>query len=657
MKPKLLKQKINIFTLLIVLIFILLAGRLVYLQVIQVEKYQTLSKQNHIRIISIPPPRGEIFARDGSTKIVSNQPVYTVSLVYLGLENTKGIINQLAAILNIEAREIQQKFEQKQFRLHQPVEILSNVPLETVLDIEQRRLELPGVRIDVEPVREYPLGNIAAHVVGYVRQITACQLAQFREKGYRLGDDFGQTGLEYWYEEYLRGTPGARQVEVDAQARLVRELGIAKPVPGNGLVLTIDHVVQQAAEAALQAQLKLLQEDEYPDAKAGALVAIDVHTGGIIALASYPTFDPAVFTRPITPAEFDQLYDPKAKRFLNRALSAYPPGSVFKMVVAAAGLETGIIDPDYRMATRGHFFIQDTRINDWKPGGHGIVDLRKAIQESVNSYFCHFGVKIGQEIMAKYTEQFGLGIILGLDLPGEQKGVLPTPQKKFELFKRHLTPERREKLKKLEAEYQQLIAAAVTEAERRKLSSRLINERANLGQAAIMWELNWQAYDTPLMAIGQGISKYTPLQMAAHTAVIANGGTLYRPHLVQRIIDHQGDLVRKISPEVINRVAVSPVNLAIIRQGMDAVTQPGGTAYPIFNNLPVPVAAKTGTAEIINEDNHGLIVVYAPADDPQIAVAVIVEHGGSGSSGAGPVARDVLAAYFADQVLINKGFD
>ncbi|WP_031513162.1 penicillin-binding protein 2 [Desulfofalx alkaliphila] len=639
MERKVIKQKTKVFTAIVVAVFLILAGRLAYLQFFHVDKYQTLAQQNHMRLIHIPAPRGEMLARDGQTKIVSNQPVYTVSLVYLGLKNIGLVVERLAEILDMSPDEIHEKLEAQKLRLYQPVRIVSNVPLETVLEIEQHRLELPGVVIDVEPVRSYPQGSIASHLTGYVQEINEEQLKENEEKGYRLGDMYGQTGLEYMYEEYLRGTPGARQVEVDAMARPVRDLGISQPVPGNNLILTIDHKVQQAAERALEAQIETLQQ-QYPDAHAGAVVVLDVHTGGVIAMASYPTYDPTVFAQRLTEDMLAELYDPVAQRFNNRALIAYPPGSTYKMAVIAAGLETGVIQPDTKVFDPGYKIVDGESYRCWLHGGHGNVDAIKSLKVSCNTYYYHFGLEMGHQAMAEYAAQLGLGTVLGIDLPGEQRGVLPTPENKYRLFKQYLTAEKQQLLDEIEERYDALMAAAATEEERRRLRSQLRNER--LG---IHWELEWHNYDTVISSIGQGISKYTPLQLAAFTATIANGGTLYKPHLVKEIVDHKRRSVKKFSPEVIRRVDISPENLAIIREGMAQVTQAGGTA-PLFNDIPVPVAAKTGTAEVQGRDNHGLMVAYAPADNPQIAVAAVIEHAGRGGGGAGPVVHDVLAAYF-----------
>jgi penicillin-binding protein 2 len=649
MERKLVKRNSKILLALIVIIFTVLAGRLAYLQLYQVEKYKTKAQQNHMRLIPIEAPRGEIYANDGKTKLVTNQPVYTVSLVYLGLENTPQVAQKLAEILNISAQEIQEKLDAQNLRLYEPVEIASNVPMEAVLEIEQHRLELPGVTIDVEPIRSYPQGAIASHVVGYVQQIQESQLNRLKDKGYRLGDKFGQAGLEYQYEEYLRGTAGARQVEVDAQARPVRDLGISQPVPGHDLVLTIDNKVQKAAESALEAQIKTLQS-KYPDAKWGSVVAVDVKNGGVIAMASYPTFNPEVFTRPITQSEIEELYDPAAMRFINRALSAYPPGSTYKMVVAAAGLETGDINPNYRIADPGYVTVDKQRFNDWAAGGHGSVDLRKAIQVSCNTYFYTYGLKIGQDVIADYTKQFGLGVELGIDLPNEQVGTVPTPETKYDLYKFYLDKKKTAELEQIEAKYEKLIAAAQSNEEKANLRRQLQNQRMN-----IHYDLVWHNYDTVISSIGQGINKYTPLQLATFTAAIANGGTVYQPRIVQEIKDYKGKTIKKLGSKEINKVDITPEHLAIIREGMHRVTLSGGTAYPLFTDLPVEVAAKTGTAEVKGKANHALVVAFAPVEDPKIAVAAVIEHGAHGGSGAGPVVHDVLASYFGSDELKMEG--
>lgn len=652
MERKTFQKKSQIFIAIIIVVFLILVGRLAYLQVFQVEKFKTMAQQNHMRLIPIKAPRGEMFARDGKTKLVTNQPVYTVSLMYLGLENTPQVVQRLADIMGIDSKEIQQKLDEHKLRLYEPIEIASNVPLETVLEIEQRRLELPGVIIDVEPVRFYPQGGLAAHVVGYVGEINQEELDKLRDQGYRLGDEIGKDGLEVVYEEYLRGEAGARQVEVDAQGRPVRDLGISQPIPGDSLVLTIDHKVQQAAVKALEAQLELLQK-KYPDAKAAAVVALDVHTGEILAMASYPTYDPTVFTKPLSNEEYRALSEQRA--FLNRTVFDYSPGSTIKMLIGAAGLAEGIIDPNYKYADKGAYYIDNLPIYDWKPGGHGMVDIYKALKESVNAYFIKFGIDLGQKKIEQYAREFGFGAVTGVDLPYERSGILPTPEAKFNIWKNYLPLEIEEKIDQLQEKYEKLMADAKTESERRKLKQQLIAERfalaENQTQKTYMYELEWHTYDTAYVSIGQGIGSYTPLQLANYVAAIANGGTLYRPHLVKKIVNQDGETVKEFKPEVINKVNIADKHLAVLREGMRrVVNEPGGTAYGLFNDIPVEVAAKTGTAEVGVKDNHALMVAYAPADNPKIAVACIVEHGASGGSAAGPIIHDILAAYFGGEL-------
>ncbi len=654
MERKIVKRNTQILSAIIALVFLVLIGRLFFLQVIQVEKYKTMAQQNHMRLIPIEAPRGEMFARDGKTKLVTNKPVYTVSLVYLGLKNTPQVIQVLANIVGIDPQEIQQKLDEQKLRLYEPVEIASNVPLETVLEIEQHRLELPGVLIDVEPVRYYPLGGLATHVVGYVGEISKEELDRLSSDGYRMGDKIGKDGLETVYEKYLRGKAGARQVEVDAQGRPVRNLGISSQVPGNSLVLTIDHKVQQAAVNALETQIEMLQK-KYPDAKAGAAVAIDVNSGEVLAMASYPTYDPTIFTKPLSSKLYQELNEKGV--FPNRAVFDYSPGSTFKMVIGAAGLQEGVIDPDYKYVDRGAYYINNLPIRDWKAGGHGLVDIYKAIQESVNAYFINYGIKLGQQKIEKYAREFGLGTVSGIDLPYERSGTLPTPKAKYEIWKNYLPLEIEDKIDELNEKYQKLIQAADTDKEKQQLKQELINERFKLAQNQIqksyIYELEWHTYDTAYVSIGQGIGSYTPLQLANYTAAIANGGVVYRPHLVKQIVDHNGKVLKKFDKEIINKVSVSPENLAILREGMRRVANsPGGTAVGLFTDIPVEVAAKTGTAETGAKANHGLIVAFAPADKPEIAVACVIEHGAHGSA-AGPVVHDMLAAYFDAE--LNNG--
>lgn len=643
MEKKTVERRMRVFLYIVILIFLVLVSRLAYMQLLQNDRFSTLAKENRMKLITITAPRGEVFDHDG-VKIVGNQPVYTVSLdkvslVSLGQKDTSEVVRRLAAILGINPQEIQQKIDQQE-RLYEPVKLATKVPLEVVTRIEEQRLELPGVNIDIEPLREYPNGSLLAHVMGYVRQINPDQLANNKDKGYKPGDLFGQSGLENTYEQYLRGQDGARQVEVDSMGRPVRDLGVKEPVPGNNLVLTIDHKVQKAAEEALARASQEALKQGYNEARAGAAVALDVRTGAVLAMASYPGYDPVKLSGELSQKDFNDIFNSPWKPMLNRALLSYAPGSTFKMIVAMAGLETNTITSQNTISDPG-YFIWGTRYDDWQPGGHGIVNMIRAIKVSCDTYFYQLGLKTGIDNIARFAKEFGLGMKTGIELPGEDAGVVSSPDSKVQLRKDYLSSQDLKKVQEIEQRYNDLLARAAGDEQRKQL----LNKRSD-ELLAVDWELAWHDYDTIISAIGQGDNRYTMLQMANYVATIANGGTLYKPFLVQRVVDPNGKVIKENYPVVVNQAKVSPKTLAVVREGMREVTlPPDGTAYGFFTGFP-PVAAKTGTAEVTGHNNHALFVGFAPFDKPEIAVAVVVEFAGHGGTMAGPVAESMLAAYF-----------
>lgn len=644
MEKRLIENKMKILLFIVFAIFVILLSRLAYMQLIQNDKYSTLARENRIRLITITAPRGEVFDRNG-IKLVGNQPVYTVlidkvSLSNLGTQDMEGVIGRLAAILGISPAEVQEKIN-LQTSLYEPVKIATGVPAEVVTRIEEQRLELPGVSIDIEPLREYPNGNLLAHVLGYVRQINEEQYNANKDKGYRQNDSYGQSGLENTYEEYLRGQDGGRQVEVDSMARPVRDLGVKDPVPGNNLVLTIDCGVQKAAEAALDRVIKEAQKQGHREAQAGAAVALDVRSGAVLAMASYPAYDPVKLSGVLSQEDYNQIFNSPWKPMLNRAIMSYAPGSTFKMIVAMAGLESGKVTLQDAIFDPGYFFW-GRAFNDWTPRGHGRVDLIRAIKVSCDTFFYQLGFKIGIDEITRMAREFGLGEKTGIELPGEDSGVVPSPASKIEQRLNYLSASSVKKVREIQDRYSELLAKTSDEGERKTLMSKRSQELR-----AIEWELDWHDYDTIITAIGQGDNRYTPLAMANYVATIANGGTRFKPYIIQEVISPDGKLVKENSPEVVWQARVSPGNLAAVRQGMLEVTQPpDGTAYGYFAGFP-PVAAKTGSAEVYGHTStHGLFVAYAPYDNPEIAVAVVVEFGGHGGTVAAPVAEDMLAAYF-----------
>ncbi|MFZ5631797.1 MAG: penicillin-binding protein 2 [Bacillota bacterium] len=609
MERKVLEKKMKILICLLAVFFLLLLARLAYMQIIEANRYRTLATQNHQRLITVEAPRGEIVDRNG-VRIVSNKPVYTVSLIYLGQQDAKLVIKHLAALLEGEnsfqgmtAEQIEKDIEEKikgHQRLYEPVRVAVNVSQETVNRIEEQRLELPGVNIDIEPVRSYPYGDLLGEVLGYVREITGEQLEAHKDEGYHMGDSFGQVGLENTYESYLRGIDGARQVEVDAQGRPVRNLGFKQPVPGNNLVISVDHRLQRVAQDAVASAIQQARHYGYAKVPAGktisgAAVVIDVNTGEVLAMASIPSYDLNIFSGSLTAMKYNELLSTGALR--NHAIqSTYTPGSTFKMATATALLENKIVDINTSIFDPGYYKYK----RDWKPGGHGVVNVVKALKDSCDTFFYTFGAIAGPDRMGKYAAEYGLGQVTGIDLPGEETG---------------------------------------------RVASRELKKKIWAGNE---WESQWHEYDSMDMAIGQQETKVTAVQLANYTATIANGGTMYRPRLAQKVIAPDGTELKVFQPEVIKKVNVSKETLDIVRQGMHEVAIDGGTAAGAFWGAPYTAAAKTGTAELGDaaKNAHALFTAFAPYEKPEVAVSVIIEYGGKGSAIGGPVARKILDTYF-----------
>ncbi|MEW6066052.1 peptidase [Desulforamulus profundi] len=647
MERKIIEKKTRVLLFIVSFIFVVLISRLAYMQLLETERFETLAKQNHMRLNPIIAPRGEIYDRKG-VKIVGNKPVYTVSLVYLGLKDTDRVVNRVAGILGMDPKEIMKKLEEQQLRMFQPVRLATDVPLETITVLEEQRLELSGVVIDVEPVRNYHFGSMLSHVLGYVQEIKQEQLKRNQDKGYRLGDMYGQEGLENAFEPYLRGQDGARQVEVDAQARPVRDLGIKEPVPGNNLVLTIDAELQKTAEASLERQVLYMRKLGY-ESKGGATVMIDVRTGAIRAMASYPTYEPSIWINGLSQKQWEDLQ--KSGALPNRVLQLYPPASTFKMVLAVAGVDTGKVDPSWALSDPGYYIFGNRTFNDWKPGGHGRVDMRKALSESCDTYFWYIGHRVlGVDIIGKYARMFGFGERTGIEIPGEPAGNVPTPEYKYKRNKAYLDAVYEPKFKAVEEKYKPLLASATDPEERQKLEKAKQRElRAVQNQYdQYKWDLNWQVYDTLNMSLGQGYNEYTPLQLVNYVAAIANGGTRWKPYLVEKVTSPDGKILKEFKPQKIGEVGVKPEALKVAQEGMNMVTSIG-TASGIFSGFPIQVAGKTGTGEVFGRDNHALFVAYAPFKNPEVAVATVVDYGGKGGVAAGPVARDLFAAYFKVQ--------
>lgn len=657
MSPKKLEHKLNICLIIVIAIFSLMFLRLGMLQIAQAYKYQAQSDENKTRKIVVPAPRGEILARDGE-KLAKSKLVYTVSIAYLGLKNQDEVVERLAALLadpKITPDYINGLIKERQYRLFEPIIVKRDVPRPVVEAIEERRQELPGVNIEVEPMRDYPYQSLAGHVLGYVREISREELEKYQDRNYRPGDQIGKTGLEKTYEEYLRGQDGFKLVEVNVNGRPVRDMMTILPVQGNSIVTTIDYKLQETLEKSMDTVLQQVQE-KYPKAKAGAAVVIDVKTGGILAMASRPALDPNDFTGVMLQEKADLYYRSSPAGIINRAIQGvYPPGSTFKPVTGMAALESGNLDPE-------HFYVDCTGrywlspyIKCWEV--HRKTDLFKALSRSCNTFFQEAARRAGIDLLVKVGKEFGLGSATGIDLPSEASGLLPSPEWKKELNTKRIDAKYEKLEQQLEEKYDKLLSEAGSVDERNTLLKKKEQEKKLLQEKyriEFNFDTTWQPFDTYNLSIGQGSNSFTPLQLANYVATLANGGNRMQPYLVSRIVAPDGKVLKEFEPRVLNKVSVSPETMSLIRQGMTTVTQPGGTAYSLFRDFPpeIKVGAKTGTAQTgrsgddRNKDFHGVFIAFAPADDPQIAFAGLIEYGYHGSTSAGYIARDVFKQYF-----------
>ncbi len=595
MTNKQLETRLKVFAYVLVGIFFIILARLWYMQIIRGEHYSTLAEGNRIRRIPVTAPRGIFYDRNGEP-LVSSRLSFTVSILPTALtENREEVYEELAEIIGISSSEIKQEVEKSANRPFEPVRLLRDASPEIVTKIEERRLDLPGVIVEEMPVRNYIYGEFASHLFGYLGKISEEELVQWRDEGYRMTDVVGKTGLERVYEKYLKGQDGGEQVEVDAAGRPISLLGFVNPVPGNDLLLTIDHKVQLAAEEALDQQLEAMAKSKYPNAKAGSVVVLDVETGQVLAMASKPGYDPNSFVGGISSKELEEMLKNPYHPFTSRILRvAEPPGSIFKLITATAALETGKVTLHDRFYCTGKDRYGK---RCWRHSGHGQQTLLEGIKNSCNIVFYELGRRVGIDELARYARMYGLGKPTGFELPGERAGLVPDRQWKRENFKR--------------ADNQ-----------------------------------IWYEAETMDVAIGQGALQTTPLQMASAIAAIGNGGTIYRPYVVQKILSPEGEELKSFQPVATGQLQVSPDTLAVLRQGMQDVTDPGGTAYGAFAGFPVAVGGKTGTAQNSQGDDHAWFVALAPIEDPEVAIVVFIEQGGSGGGFAAPVARKVLASYF-----------
>ena len=589
------------------IIFTLLAVRFFELQVLRGERFTYLSENNRIRLKKVPGIRGTVFDRRGRL-LIHSPPSCDLLLMPEDAEEPEVTLRRLALLLGRDEKELLGALAKNKSRPPFEEIILSKaIDWRSVVAVETHQMDLPGVSLRVRPKRRYPDKGMNAHILGYLGEIGPAQLKVLRERGYGMGDEIGQFGLEKILEGHLRGKSGGQQVEVDAIGRQVKVLHQVRDVPGHSAFLTIDLELQKSAYQAL-------------DGKEGAIIVLEVNSGAILALVSTPTFDPNVFARGITLEEWRTILRDEMHPLQNRAIHGqYPPGSTFKIIMAIAALEEGVVEPETRLFCNGSLVVGKRVFRDWKKGGHGWVDLHKGIVESCDVYFYQLGQRLGVDRIAKYARMLGLGAKTGIALEGEMSGLIPDTRWKKKRF----------------------------------------------GQ-------RWFPGETPSVAIGQGYVSVTPLQMATLMAAVVNGGTLYRPWIVRRVQSVDGSVIQEYGPEKISSVPFKKGTLGHLRRALrDVVNGARGTGRKARSDL-VEIAGKTGTAQvaqmrgkIVKSEqlpysirDHAWFVAYAPSERPEIAVVVLVEHGGHGGSGAAPLAKKVIERYYSlkgHQVALSDG--
>ena len=581
--------------------FTLLFARFVWLQVIQYEYYQTRAEDNRISLVPITPNRGLIVDRKGEI-LARNYSAYTLEITPTQVANLEETIDGLAEFITIETKD-RKRFkklldESKRF---ESLPIRTRLTDEEVAKFTARRYRFPGVDIKARLFRQYPRGAFASHVLGYIGRITERDIGRIEEReqeaNYRGTDHFGKSGLEQHYEFDLHGSTGFEQVEVDAGGRAVRTLARSAPVPGNNLTLTLD------------AKLQAITEQAFGDRR-GALVAIEPSTGGILAMVSVPNYDPNLFVDGITTADWKELNDSLQKPMVNRALNgAYPPGSTFKPFMALGALTLGKRRPEQAISDPGFFTFGNHTFRDDKKGGHGSVDMYKSIVHSCDTYYYHLANDMGIDNIANFMGQLGFGSRTGIDIEGESEGILPSQAWKKKRFRK---PEQQK----------------------------------------------WYAGETISIGIGQGYNAYTPIQLANATATLANNGVMFKPHLVKYVTDSKTGEKRLIEPEPLKKLPLKQEHIDVIKHALVGVNKEG-TGARAFAGAGYVAAGKTGTAQVFSYKgaehktetmaahlrDHALYMAYAPADDPKIALAVLVENGGFGAQAAAPIARMVFDYY------------
>jgi penicillin-binding protein 2 len=638
-----------------------LLARLWFLQILAGDRFAELADSNRLRTVVSQAPRGHILASDGSDLVV-NRPALALTAERQLLVNAAGqprdasaarTVRRLAELLDLDEATLLRRIGDVRYSPFRPVPIAVDVSPELVLTVRQNQELFVGISAETIPVRDYPEGDLAAHLVGYLGQISRDELSEARFADYRGGDLIGRGGLEQSYEEELRGRGGQEVFVVNRRGSVIDVQSRRPPEPGLDLVTWLDLGVQRATEIALAegivASRSIMRSDGRTlPSTAGSAIVMDVRSGGIIAMASYPSYDPTEFVGGVSSDYWAFVNDPEQGQPLNNRPIAgqYPPGSVYKIVSGAAMLEAGLVTPTTRIACPGSFTVADVTFRNWNPANEGPMDLATALKRSCDTYFYELAFRqwqaeqrqdVPDEIVQRISREFGLGAPLGIDLPGERAGVVPGREWRQSFWLR----------------YRDGYCERAGRAQPGTLEYDLLLDLCRFGGI-------WRGGDAVNMSIGQGDVLTTPLQVLASYQAIANDGVLLRPTVGRELRSADGALVRSIEPEVLSVLGLSPTELRAIQRGLErTVMEPGGTAVGAFSGFPlrdVPVAGKTGTAERKPRVPYAWFAAYAPADDPRYVVVVSVEEGGGGSQTAAPIARRILEHLFDIQRPDQPGF-
>lgn len=585
----------RLHTLLVVclILFAVLLGRMVYLQLWRGDYYAKQSDGNRLRQSRILAPRGIIYDSEGK-ELVNNLPGYAVVLQKQSSYKPE-TLQRLSNLLQMPVEEINAKIKASE-NFYEPIMLKNNLDQQMVTKIEEQRRYMPEVMLSVQPIRNYPYHELAVHALGYVGEVSSYEIEQGLFKNISQGSLVGKGGLEKTYDKYLRGEDGAFMEEVDVAGNVVKHYDSVQPIPGKNLKLTIDYELQKELEAFTDKHLAFLRSSGIaPGARAAAVVAIDPRNGAVRAMVSRPGYDPNWFVHGISSKNWNSINNDPNYPMNNKVITGeYPPGSTFKIVTGSAAFELKKVGLNEPIFDGGFHPMVPTMGN---AGGEvlGWLTFIKALAMSDNVYFYELGYRVGIDNIEKYAHIFGFGERTGIDLEGESKGLVASKKVKREI-----------------------------------------------------WDEDWRLGDTFNAAIGQGFNLTTPIQLSVMLSIVANGGTKYQPYLVDSIINSDGSLFEKPKRAEGKHIDVSQQTIDYIRMGMSATTQEGGTAS-YFAGLPKPIAGKTGTAENSHGRDHGLFVAYGPVDDPELVVVCIVEQGGFGSVAAGPIVYKAFEEFFQEK--------